>query len=80
MPEDRSFRVPGVLVDEHARDNSVAVEGLPVCEMGVGLSCIRGGVVPAKLLGGLTGRGSSRTILRLSGSSWPGPRGLLARY
>ena len=80
MPEDRSFRVPSVRVDEHARDDSVAVEGLSVCEVGVGLSCVRGGVVSAKLLGGLTGRGSSRTILRLSGFSWRGPRGLLARY
>ena len=80
MPEDRSFRVPGVRIDEHAQDDSVVVEGLSVCKVGVGLSCIRGGVVPAKLLGGLTGRGSSRTILRLSGPSWRGPRDLLARY
>jgi hypothetical protein len=46
VSEDRGFRVSGVGIDEHARDDSVSVKSLSVGEVSVGLSCVRGGIVP----------------------------------
>lgn len=31
VPEDHGFCVSSVRVDEHVRDDSVPVEGLPIC-------------------------------------------------
>jgi hypothetical protein len=50
VAEDRGLGVAFVGVDEHARDDSVAVEGLSICEVGVGLASIRGGIIPATWL------------------------------
>jgi hypothetical protein len=50
VAEDCGFGVAFVGIDEHARDDAVAVEGLPVCEMSVGLAGVRGGIVPMLLL------------------------------
>jgi len=41
VPENRGFRVPCVRVNEHLWNYAVAVEGLSVCEVCVGLSCVR---------------------------------------
>jgi hypothetical protein len=40
VTEDRGFRVPKVRVDEHARYDTMTVEGLSICEVGVGLACV----------------------------------------
>jgi len=40
VPEDRGFRIPKVRVDEHAGYDTMTVEGLSICEVGVGLSCV----------------------------------------
>lgn len=51
MSEDRGFRVSSVRVNQHAWNDTVPVEGLSVCEVGVGLSCVGRGVVPGRLSG-----------------------------
>lgn len=50
MAEDGGFRVAFVGVDEHAGDDTVAVEGLSVCEVRVGLAGVGGGVEPEHML------------------------------
>ena len=48
MPEDRCLCVPLVGVYQHARDDTVAIECLAVCEVRVGLSGVGGGVIPCE--------------------------------
>lgn len=49
VSEDGGASVPGVGVDEHAWDYAVAVEGLPVYGVRVGLAGVGGSVVPPVL-------------------------------
>jgi len=44
VAEDGGLGAASVGVDEHAWDDSVAVEGLSVCEVGVGLAGVRRGI------------------------------------
>lgn len=48
ISKDSSLSIAFVRVDEHARDDAVAVEGLAVGGVGVGLACV-GGVEPSIL-------------------------------
>ena len=63
MAEDGGCGIASVSVDEHAGDYAVAVEGLAVCEVGVGLPGVRGGVVPME--GMLAGDGKEGGTLDL---------------
>ena len=47
VAEDGDACVAEIGVDELARDDAVTEEGLAVGEMGVGLSSVGGGIVPA---------------------------------
>ena len=49
VAKDGGCRVALVGVDEHARDDTVAVEGLSVRRVRVGLSGVGGSIVPAVL-------------------------------
>jgi hypothetical protein len=82
VADDGGRGVAGVGVDEHAGDYSVAVEGLPVREVGVGLASVRGGVVPGEVRW-RWGVGGGREMDILStpplGCALLGLRGRLAR-
>lgn len=46
MAKDLGFRIADIGIDEHARNDSMPVEGLPIRKMCVGLTCIGRGIIP----------------------------------